>query len=238
MNHNQQPQERTCSACGSVFTPSNAKHTYCSNKCRKANHLQHKEQQDRQRGELIRQQGQQVAQQTVEIDQLKAATHSQTVREVNPAWQLAQQSWEHQDEHCQELTRELEKEKQAEKRQRARPRRGGFIGAGLGISLVIIWMSKQIDGRKGHDLGLSFVTTSLLSMFVLGYLGYTLGKAAHDRFLSEESRQALEAELAEIVERKMSLQKQLDEALPLREALRLAASQVLHYLSETVISSQ
>ena len=237
MNHNQQPRERICSACGSVFTASNAKHTYCSNNCRKANHLQHKEQQDRQREELVRQQEQQVAQQTAEIDQLKAATRSRTVREVNPAWQLAQQSWEHQDEHCQELTRKLEKEKQAEKRQRGKPRRSGFIGAGLGICLVIIWMSKQIDERKGHDLGLSFVTTSLISMFVLGYLGYTLGKAVHDWFLSEERRQALDDELAEIIKRQLSLQKQLDEALLRREELRLAASQVLRYLSETVISS-
>ena len=237
MNHNQHPQERTCSVCGSVFTASNAKHTYCSNNCRKANHLQQKEQQDRQREESVRRQEQQVAQQTTEIDQLKAAARSQTVREVNPAWQLAQQSWEHQDEHCRELTRKLEKEKQAEKWQRAQPQRGAFIGAGVGICLVIKWMSIQIDERKGQDLGLSFLTNLLFGMVVLGYLGYRLGKEVDDWFLSEERRQALDDELAEIVKRRLSLQKELDEALLLREALRLAASQVLHYLSETVISS-
>ena len=237
MNHNQKPQERTCSVCGSVFTASNAKHTYCSSSCRKANHLHHKAQQARQREDLVRQQGQQVAQKTAEIDQLKAAPRSQTVREVNPAWRLAQQSWEDQDEHCQALTQALEEAKQDEKRQRAKPQQGAFIGAGLGIGLVLIWMSKRIDERQRHGLGLSFVTTSLMSMFVLGYLGYVLGKAVHDRSLSEESRQALEAELAKIVQRRLSLQEQLNEALTQREALRLAASRVLRYLSETVISS-
>lgn len=122
---------RTCVYCGSIFEFGNAKRRHCSDTCKSAYNREKKAQRSRQNEEMIKLQ-------TTEIKELIEAPvrRTESIRVVNPAWQVAKQIYSTQRVYCDDLESQLAA-LQVAAREMKKGSRGAYIGAIAGIALVL-----------------------------------------------------------------------------------------------------
>lgn len=226
MNDIIKQQERPCLQCGSLFKAQTSKRKYCSDNCRIAHHRS-------EQSETVLQQQKVVQQQRVELQELKAApvTRTQSVREVNPVWQLAQQEYQAQQTYCHDLKQQLWSLQQ-EISEQTKSGRGAFLGAGAGIACVLIWMAVRYDDRQRKPLAATFAVISIVLLIALGVTGFWIGQRVDGKILNNDEQAS--NKLSELTNLYNFLNQRFTVDREKLEALRIAVNKVSQYDRETV----
>lgn len=226
MSDNHQISPRHCAVCGTVLDTKNAKAKFCSGKCRSANHFQQKEQ-----NRLL--QEVKVTELSEGIQQLSEApvTRKERVQEVNIAWRRLQQESETQSARCDELKAELV-ELDKIRRGLTGTNKGAYLGAGLGLSLVILVLAWYYKHQELKRVDLLFAVISIISLIWVVFLLAWGGRQLQGRLI--ESNDATHLTLANLDEKQRILNDKLKEELSKLEQLRDKMDQLPQYDREVV----
>lgn len=221
--------KQECAYCSKVYQPNSPKHIYCSNNCRVAYHRTKEQASQQQQREATKSLA-------AELDEIKTApvTRKEVVQEVNPAWQQQQQRVERQQKVYDELTDELDHIQQkiyASTDQR----KGAYMGAAIGIALVLVLMAMRYDTRKTKPLGATYAVLSLLGLGVLGLIGYHIGAFVSQQSVSDDEQVAVE--VAELDSKCQTLEERCTAEKETLHKLEAELSQIPKFLRETIVTT-
>ena len=188
---------RVCPHCNTEFTPNSGKQVYCCDSCRGSAHIARaKQESEHLKGAL--------QEQADELKVLKTSpkVRKEVVQEVNPDWQLVSQKVDAQRRVYYTIVDELAA---LDKKVRDLTNIAPIIGIGVTIALLVglLPIAVGFDSKKGRSLGMTFYVLSIVSLLLFSLLGYSLGKSAGNRRLTNDP--ALASHLADLYTRQSEL---------------------------------
>lgn len=219
---------RTCVHCGSIFEFGNAKRRHCSDTCKSAYNREKKAQRSRQNEETIKLQ-------TTEIKELIEAPvrRTESIRVVNPAWQVAKQIYSTQKMFCNDLESQLAA-LQATAREMKKGSWGAYLGALVGIAIVLFFAATRYDSRHKKPLGTTFVVSLLFGLIGMGIVGFWIGQKWHSDLLVHDGQVNMDSD--SIAEQCAELIEQLNTGRKYLCQLRQQLDQLPQFEGQTVSS--
>lgn len=220
--------ERTCENCGSTFVGGNAKRQYCSDSCRTANHRKTQKQTILQQEEIMQKQND-------TINALKDAPtrRTESVKVINPEWDLAQRVHNSQVQRCSKLEKQLEDiQKKAEKMTSGKL--GAWSGAILFMFPVLVCVLQCVEDRKQNSVKASFLVVTFFFLIAASIFGFIVGRQINRFAIGLSS--SVNAVLAEMSSQSNQLKEQLSIEQRRLEQLQNNMDQVRHYETQTITS--
>ena len=229
INNTQLKQERVCLNCGSGYDSGNAKRQYCSDSCRVAYFRKNQSQ-------TIREQEQTVQHQMATIQELTDAPirRTESVRVVNPSWQLARQAYDAQEVRC-DRTKKMLTTNSDEAHKLTSGRAGAQVGACAGFAFVLVLMSIRYDNRQNKSLGIAFPVTSAVFLIAMTFIGYWIGKYVHHNIIADNGN--INMKLVQLTNEYELLETQLETETNCLDGLGRKLSQLSQYESQTITST-
>ena len=221
---------RTCPHCQKKFTPNSGKHCYCKPSCKVAAFKAEKKQEAAHLSQVL-------AQKAEELEALEKAPRSRrkVVQELNPAWRLASQQVEAQEQVCQ--TAITERDAWAKKKaQLTSTRRGAALGVGAGLMLGLMPVAHAYEARKGRPLSLTFLVVAMAGLLLACLVGHYLGTYAQQYCITTDPD--LMSQSAGLDEQWAQAAKRLRAKRKALVALKQARTRLPKFTKETVVYAE
>lgn len=229
------PHDRACSTCNTLFRSTRADHVSCSDNCRAIKKRHKDKHASAQQDDTIEQLQRTIEQQDAQQLAQQAARQSRTesVRQINPAWQVAQQACDYHQTRCDTLRDELGYIEQRIQEIES-PGFTAYQWATVSVITGLIGLLLWHDHRR-KPLSLAAIVASGLSLLLVGLLFHWLQEKWLDKpEMDEPTRQRWEMLLEEGEEKRAALAQEQE----LFNQQALLTSQVPKYLLYTITTQQ